>query len=107
MTSSLTFFSALSEDIEQDRKRLVTLASELALKAGSNGVTSSDLRIMAVARGILTGGESESRMNALRIAGVMRMAGLVANGGHRRSSVPQAKRSLNAIYVAEEWASCR
>lgn len=92
-------------DVERTQERLVRLASDLALKSGRNGVTSSDLRIMATAKGILTGGESESQMNQLRIAVVMRRAGLVASGEYRRSSVPQAKRSPNVVYTLPEFST--
>lgn len=94
-------------DVERDRTRLATLAGELALKNGTYGITCGDLRMAAETRGILTGAEDEARMNQLKLRSVMFAAGLVSVGTHRRSRVPQAKRSMNAIYFTRECAPPR
>jgi hypothetical protein len=91
-------------DLERDRARLATLAGELALKAGKHGVTSSDLRISAENKGILTGEESEARMNLLNVRSIMRKAGLVMTKQWRQSDVAKAKGSPNRVYVLPEFA---
>jgi hypothetical protein len=91
-----------ADDLESLRSRLTTLAADLAAKAGRHGITCSDLRIYAMNAGWLTGQESEHRTNELRLGSVMRAAGLISTGSYRRSTVPQAKRSPNAVYVVRE-----
>jgi hypothetical protein len=93
----------VADDLDSLRGRLTILAGQLAEKAGRHGITVSDLRTYAMNAGWLTGQESEHRMNELRLGAVMRAAGLISTGSYRRSTVPQAKRSPNAVYVVREY----
>jgi hypothetical protein len=80
-----------------DIDRLVPLARELAKKAGTKGITVSNLRLAAVSRGLLTGQETGRRLSFLGT--VMRRAGLNKAGGWRRSDVEQSHGNLTAIWV--------
>lgn len=80
-----------------DIARLVPLARELATKAGASGITVSNLRLAAVARGLLTGQETGRRLSFL--GAVMRKAGLRNTGEWRRSDVQRSHGNLNAIWV--------
>jgi hypothetical protein len=97
-----TLFDVVAEDLDGLRAKMTVLAADLASKAGRHGITCSDVRIYAMNAGWLTGQESEHRMNELRLGAVMRAAGLISTGSYRRSTVPQAKRSPNAVYVVRE-----
>ncbi len=94
----------LDADIVRDVERLKTLAGELALKAGRHGVTVSDLRLAAVRAGILTGGESDTRMKRLNLGKIARLAGLKATDRFRRSDVARAHGNLNRVHVLPEFA---
>lgn len=107
--TDLPLFAPLSEDDIKAaalaiRARLVPIAQELALKAGRGGISSSNVRIAAVLRGILSGKESEHFMNLINVRSVMHQAGLVATREWRVSAVRQAKGSPNRVYVVPEFA---
>lgn len=93
-----------SDDIERDIGRLTTLAAELGLKAGRHGATVSDLRLTAVARGILTGEETAERMKRLNLGAIMRASGLISTRNYRRSDVGRAHGNLNTGWVIVEFA---
>lgn len=80
-----------------DVARLVPLARELAKKTGTKGITVSNLRLAAVARGLLTGEETGRRLSFL--GSVMKKAGLTRTGEWRRSDVQRSHGNLNAIWV--------
>lgn len=76
--------------------RLAPLALYLARQADPQGVTVSNLRLAAVARGLLTGTE---RGRALSYLGaVMKRAGLVPLEGYQRSAIVRSHGNLN-----REW----
>lgn len=79
--------------------RLVPLAQELAAKAGAHGITVSDLRIVAVQRGILTGQETGRSLSYL--GAVMQQAGLEATTEFRRSTVVRTHGNLGKV-----WRAC-
>ena len=78
-----------------DIARLVPLARELAARAGLDGVTVSDLRIVAVQRGLL--GASSGR-GLSYLGAIFRAAGLVPTDRYRRSDVPQAHGNLGRVW---------
>lgn len=78
----------------RDIERLVPIARELAERPG--GVTVGDLRLEAVARGVLTGAEQGRKLSYL--GAVMKAAGLVATGMRRRSSVERSHGNLHMIW---------
>ena len=102
MTQTTLDFEA---DLARDIERLTKLAGELALKAGKHGVTVSNLRLAAVSAGILTGGESASRMKRLNLGAVMPKAGLFRSGKYRRSDVGRSHGNLHSVWVVEELKS--
>ena len=79
-----------------DITRLVPLARELAVRAGADGVTVSDLRITATQRGLL-GASSGRRLSFL--GAVMRAAGLVPTDRYRRSDVPASHGNPHRVFV--------
>lgn len=82
---------------KRDIQRLIPLARELATKAGPAGITVSNLRFVAVSRGLLTGEETGRRLSFL--GSVMKAAGLENTGIYRRSDITKAHGNLNAIHV--------
>lgn len=102
----LQLFAANADDVvERDINRLIAEAIKLGLSAGQRGITSSDLRLHATRLGILTGAESERRMNQLNVRRIMRRAGLVPTASWRLSEVPQARKAPNRVWVlAPEFA---
>lgn len=112
MTAALSLFDAprpltaaeRKADVEAWLERLVPLARDLAVKAGTSGVTVADLRHFAEdpSRGLMTGAESRTRGSYL--GQVMRRAGLVETGQYRRSTVAKSHRNLHAVWVAPEFA---
>lgn len=105
MTSTLgpLWESVASQPVrERDLDRLIPLARELAEKAGEYGCTVSDVRIVAVQRGILTGEERGRRLSFL--GKLMPAAGLVATGQYRRSSVDRSHSNLHAVWVERQYA---
>lgn len=91
-------------DIERDQQRLVSIAGELALRAGRHGITASDIRIAAVNAGVFTEHETEARMRALNLGVICKRAGLFPTGQYRRSDVPRAHKNLNLVWVVREFA---
>ena len=88
-------------DAERDIQRLIPLALELAQTAGAEGVTVANVRLIAVARGILTGEEKGRRLSYL--GKVLQRADLVSTGEYRRSSIPRSNGNLHAVYVLPEF----
>ena len=82
-----------------DIERLIPLARELATKAGHQGITVSNLRLAAVARGLLTGQEAGRRLSFL--GAVMKRAGLRNTGTFRRSDVERAHGNLGVVWRLE------
>lgn len=76
---SLARTAAKNEELLQ---ALVPLARELALRAGPAGITVSNVRLLAVQRGILAGNEPLDCLGVL-----MKRAGLVPTGATRRSDL--------------------
>lgn len=99
MTLSLQLgFMALDQTARKhavDIARLVPLARELAARAGSDGVTVSDLRITATQQGLL--GASSGR-GLSYLGAIFRAAGLVPTDRYRRSDVPQAHGNLGRVW---------
>jgi hypothetical protein len=81
---------------EHDIARLIPVAKELAERAGPDGLTVSDLRIVAVQRGILTGEESGRTLSYLPV--VMRRAGLECSSEVRRSHIPRTHGNLQRVW---------
>lgn len=100
MTLQPSLFDAA--DRARDFERLIPLAQELASKAGRHGVTVSDLRLFAEARGLITNHESGRRLSYL--GKVMQAAGLVATKEWRRSSIPRSHGNAQVVWVAAEYA---
>jgi hypothetical protein len=86
-------------------ERLVPLARELAEKVGAVGITVSDLRIVAVQRGILTGQETGRQLSYL--GAVMPQAGLESTAEFRRSAVVRTHGNLGRVWRAPECAATR
>jgi hypothetical protein len=78
-------------------ERLVPLAVELAERAGTSGITISDVRVTAENRGILTGEEKGARLSYL--GKVMEAAGLTATPHFRRSNIPKSHGNLHRVFV--------
>jgi hypothetical protein len=75
---------------------LIPLARELAARSPT-GVTVSDLRLIGVQRGVLSGQEKGRRLSYL--GKVMEAAGLEPTGEYRRSSVVRSHGNLHAVFV--------
>lgn len=82
---------------DADIVRLVPLAEVIALKAGRSGVTTSDLRIFAVQRGLLTGEEKGKSLSWL--GAVMKRARLVNTGATRRSPIGRTHGIRQVVWV--------
>lgn len=74
--------------------RLTPLAKELSERSAVIAV--DDLRIVAVQRGILTGGETGRTLSFL--PAVFQAAGLEPTGQYRRSSIPRSHGNLCATW---------
>ena len=77
-------------------RRLVPLAQELATR--SDRLTVSDLRIVAVQRGLLTGEEQGKTLSYL--PAVMRAAGLIPTGEYVRSPILRSHGNLQMAWRA-------
>lgn len=96
-TTGLPLWAEPGEPDEQRQiDRLVPIARELAAKAGAQGITVSDVRIVAEARGLLTGEERGRRLSYL--GKVMEAAGLAKTGDFRRSDIPRSHGNLHAVW---------
>jgi len=91
--------------VSRDLDRLARVAGRLALKAGRGGVTISDVRLYAEAKGWLTGQERGRRLSSLWL--VMHRAGLVRSGEYRRSSVARSHRNLHQVWKLPEFAALK
>jgi len=92
-------FTALDQAARKhavDIARLVPLARELAARAGSDGVTVSDLRITATQRGLL--GASNGR-GLSYLGAIFRAAGLIPTDRYRRSNVPASHGNPHRVFV--------
>ena len=76
---------------------LVPLARELARKVGAVGITVSDLRLYAVQRGLLTGGETGKTLSYL--GAVLKRAGLTATDHVRRSVIGRSHGNLQRVWT--------
>jgi hypothetical protein len=85
-----------------DIERLVPLARELAMKAGTAGVTVADLRLYAEQRGLLTGQERGRVLSYL--GAVMKAAGLLNTRERRRSHIVRTHGNLQTIWRAPSVA---
>jgi hypothetical protein len=92
-------FSFDAPDAGRDIERCAAIARELAEKAGRAGLTMEDVRVVAVARGVLTGQETGRRLSWL--GQVPKAAGLVSTGRRRYSK----SRNPNVLFVLPEYAS--
>ena len=82
---------------QRDIDRLCPLARELAEKAGDAGITVSNIRLAAVARGLLTGEETGRSLAGL--GKVCEAAGLENTGRTRRSSIPKSHGNRHSVHV--------
>lgn len=95
-TQMLLGLEATAAKHRADLERLAPLAVELALKAGRSGVTVADCRIVALQRGLLTGGE---RGRALAYLGKLcETAGLVPTTEYRRSIIEKSNGNLQRVW---------
>lgn len=84
-------------DEERQIARLVPIARELAQRAYPSSITFADVRIVAEARGLLTG---EERGRRLSYGGkVMQAAGLQKTDEIRRSTVPKSHGNWHRAWV--------
>ena len=100
MTESLQLGLLALDDATHLRReqiaRLVPVARQLAYRAGEDGITVANLRLEAVRRGILTGGETGRYLSYL--GAVMKKAELTPTG-YRRSHIPQSHGNLHRVFV--------
>jgi hypothetical protein len=84
----------------RDIERLAPIARELAAKVGVPGITVSDIRIVAVQRGVLTGAETGRELSYL--SAVPPAAGLEPTGEYRRSVIVKTHGNLQQIWRLPE-----
>ena len=82
-------------------EQLTPIAQELATQAGPAGITVTDVRKAAYARGILTGHESRGALSAL--GALMRRAGLRATGDTRRSDLDSTHGIRQSVWVLPKY----
>lgn len=85
--------------------RLVPIAQELAWKFGTDGITTTDLRLEASDRRILTGLERGKDLSYL--GAVMKRAGLVNSGNYRRSTLKVTHGIPQAVWHNEQYSAYR
>lgn len=86
---------------DRDVERLVGIARDLAQKAGRHGVTVSDVRLVAVQRGVLTGQEKGKVLAFLGT--LMERAELYPTDRFRRSDVAKSHGNLHRVHVAKDY----
>lgn len=85
---------------EASIQALIPLARELAAKVGAAGITVSDLRIVAVQRGLLTGQETGRQLSWT--GAVLSRAGLEPTGEWRRSAVVKSHGNPHRVFRLPE-----
>jgi len=84
---------------------LVPVVRELASKAGQQGVTISDVRLVAVQRGLLP--ETAKGRELSWLGALCRAAGLIATDQTRRSVIAQSNGNRQTVWViARNGAPC-
>lgn len=79
---------------------LKPIAQELARKARHHGVTVADVRLIAIQRGLLSGGETGRELSYL--GAVMRAAKLSATDRTRRSHIDKSHGNRHTVWVDPE-----
>jgi hypothetical protein len=85
-----------------DIRMLVPLATELAQRVGTLGITIADLRAEAERRGLFKAGVNTKDRRLSYLGSVMKAAGLKATDRTRRSFIPQSNGNLLRVWVTPE-----